>query len=138
MPQRIVVVGGGAAGIGAAGAAILALAPEAQELTVHGDAATARALERAFAEAVRHGLTGVHDAGVSLQQLALRAFSQEGQRQFVNIYRRGAIAEFVAILFIPLVALGFRRLAEGRGLTLAALAYAVPSWRDRSAASAST
>ena len=38
--------------------------------------------------------------------------------------RRGALAETVAIALIPLVAIGLRRVAEGRGLTVAALAYA--------------
>ena len=38
--------------------------------------------------------------------------------------RRGALAETVAIALIPLVAIGLRRVSEGRGLTVAALAYA--------------
>lgn len=38
--------------------------------------------------------------------------------------RRGALAESLAIALIPLVAIGLRRVAEGRGFLLAALAYA--------------
>jgi hypothetical protein len=41
----------------------------------------------------------------------------------LDFYSRGAIAEFIAIAFIPLVALGLRRAAEGR-LILCAIAYA--------------
>ena len=46
-----------------------------------GDAAlTTRALELGMASAVAHGLTGVHDAGVSLQQLdAYRALADAGR-----------------------------------------------------------
>lgn len=40
-----------------------------------------------------------------------------------DFYSRGAIAEFIAIVFIPLVALGLRRAAEGRFI-LCAFAYA--------------
>ncbi|QNP46045.1 hypothetical protein H9L14_01860 [Sphingomonas sediminicola] len=39
--------------------------------------------------------------------------------------RRGALAETVAISLIPLLAIGLRRIAEGRGIVLAALAYGV-------------
>ena len=38
--------------------------------------------------------------------------------------RRGALAETVAIALIPVVAIGLRRVSEGRGVILAALAYA--------------
>ena len=41
-----------------------------------------------------------------------------------DFYGRGALAETCAIAFIPLLALGLRRVAEGRGAALAALAYA--------------
>ena len=41
-----------------------------------------------------------------------------------DFYFRGALAEFCAFAVIPLVALGIRRCAEGRGTTLLALSYA--------------
>lgn len=41
-----------------------------------------------------------------------------------DFYGRGAIAESVAIAFLPLLAIGLRRIAEGRGWSLAAVAYA--------------
>jgi hypothetical protein len=41
----------------------------------------------------------------------------------LDFYSRGAIAEFIAIAFIPLVALGLRRASEGR-LILCTIAYA--------------
>jgi uncharacterized membrane protein len=41
-----------------------------------------------------------------------------------DFYARGALAEFVAIGFIPLVALGMKRIAEGRGYLVLSLGYA--------------
>ena len=41
-----------------------------------------------------------------------------------DFYGRGALAEACAIALIPLLALGLKRVAEGRGIALAALAYA--------------
>lgn len=42
----------------------------------------------------------------------------------LDLYARGALAEFTGIAFIPLVALGLRRIAEGKGVALLALSYA--------------
>ena len=42
----------------------------------------------------------------------------------LDFYGRGALAEFTAILFIPLVALGLRRVSEGRSGALLAISYA--------------
>ena len=42
----------------------------------------------------------------------------------VDFYGRGALAETCAIALLPLLALGLRRVAEGKGMTLAAFAYA--------------
>jgi 6-pyruvoyl-tetrahydropterin synthase related domain len=42
----------------------------------------------------------------------------------VDFYGRGALAEFCAIAFIPLLALGLKRVSEGRGIALLAVAYA--------------
>ena len=42
----------------------------------------------------------------------------------LDFVRRGALAESCAIALIPLVAIGLRRIADGRGATFAALAYA--------------
>src|SRR4030095_1104464 len=41
-----------------------------------------------------------------------------------DFYGRGALAESVAIAFLPLIAIGLRRIAEGKSWTLAAIAYA--------------
>lgn len=41
-----------------------------------------------------------------------------------DLYGRGALAESVAIAFVPLVALGIRRISAGEGPVLLALAYA--------------
>jgi hypothetical protein len=41
-----------------------------------------------------------------------------------DFYGRGALAETCAIALIPLLALGLKRVAEGRGMSLAAIAYA--------------
>lgn len=41
-----------------------------------------------------------------------------------DVYGRGALAEVCAIALIPLVALGMRRIAEGRGMALLVISYA--------------
>ena len=41
-----------------------------------------------------------------------------------DFYYRGALAEYCAFALIPLVTLGIKRCAEGRGITLLALSYA--------------
>lgn len=42
----------------------------------------------------------------------------------LDLYARGALAEFIGIAFIPLIALGMRRISQGAGVGLLALAYA--------------
>lgn len=74
-------------------------------------AVEALALEKATQEAVRHGLTGVHDAGVSLRQLALyRRFADEG-RLPLRVY---AMANGDAEALDALCAMGRYRHPGGR------------------------
>lgn len=47
-----------------------------------------------------------------------------GPYHWFDFYGRGALAESVAIALLPLLAIGLRRIAEGRSWTLAAIAYA--------------
>jgi hypothetical protein len=69
------------------------------------------ALERALAEAVKFGLTGVHDAGVSLRQLALyRRFADSG-RLPIRVY---AMANGDAEALDALCAMGLYRHPGGR------------------------
>lgn len=76
-----------------------------------GDAEYAEALERALATAVRFGLTGVHDAGVSLDQLRLyRQFADSG-RLPLRIY---AMADGDQQALAALCAMGRYRHAGGR------------------------
>jgi len=71
----------------------------------------ALALERALAEAVRYGLTGVHDAGVSLKQLALyRRFADAGRLPL----RIHAMANGDAEALDALCAMGHYRHPSGR------------------------
>ncbi|WP_395793104.1 amidohydrolase [Aquimonas sp.] len=71
----------------------------------------ALALERALAEAVKFGLTGVHDAGVSLRQLALyRRFADSG-RLPIRVY---AMANGDAEALDALCAMGLYRHPGGR------------------------
>jgi hypothetical protein len=42
----------------------------------------------------------------------------------LDFYRRGALAEVVAIAMLPLLALGIRRVSDGRGIVLTAVTYA--------------
>jgi predicted amidohydrolase YtcJ len=75
------------------------------------DEVNALALERALAEAVRFGLTGVHDAGVSLKQLALyRRFADSGRLPL----RIHAMANGDAEALDALCAMGHYRHASGR------------------------
>jgi predicted amidohydrolase YtcJ len=64
-----------------------------------GTAAMELALRRALAESVRHGLTGVHDMGVSLPELALmRRFADAGQLPLrVTAYADGDNAMLTAL-----------------------------------------
>lgn len=69
------------------------------------------ALERALAEALRFGLTGVHDAGVSLRQLALyRRFADSGRLPL----RIHAMANGDAEALDALCAMGHYRHPSGR------------------------
>lgn len=71
----------------------------------------ALALERALAEAVKFGLTGVHDAGVSLKQLALyRRFADSGRLPL----RIHAMANGDAEALDALCAMGHYRHPSGR------------------------
>lgn len=71
----------------------------------------ALALERALAEAARFGLTGVHDAGVSLKQLALyRRFADSGRLPL----RIHAMANGDAEALDALCAMGHYRHSSGR------------------------
>lgn len=71
----------------------------------------ALAFERALAEAVKFGLTGVHDAGVSLRQLALyRRFADSGRLPL----RIHAMANGDADALDALCAMGHYRHASGR------------------------
>jgi predicted amidohydrolase YtcJ len=70
-----------------------------------------RALERALAAAVKHGLTGVHDAGVSLQELArYRRFADAGKLPL----RITAMADGDKEALAALCAMGPYRHAGGR------------------------
>ena len=62
--------------------------------------------------------------GWTARPLAGALFYMAAPYHVVDFYGRGALAEFCAIALIPLVALGLRRVAEGRGMALAAVAYA--------------
>ncbi len=63
------------------------------------EALRAQALERALQAAVRHGLTGVHDMGVSLADLALmRRFADEGRLPLrIRAYADGDSAALAAL-----------------------------------------
>jgi predicted amidohydrolase YtcJ len=75
------------------------------------EALQARALELALAEAAKHGLTGVHDAGVKLEELALyRRFADAG-RLPLRIY---AMADGDNAALAALCAMGPYRHAGGR------------------------
>ena len=75
------------------------------------EALQARALRRALDEAVKHGLTGVHDAGVKLEELALyRRFADAGDLPL----RITAMADGDNAAFAALCAMGPYRHAGGR------------------------
>jgi predicted amidohydrolase YtcJ len=75
------------------------------------DEVDALALERALAESARFGLTGVHDAGVSLKQLALyRRFADSGRLPL----RIHAMANGDAEALDALCAMGHYRHPSGR------------------------
>jgi hypothetical protein len=56
--------------------------------------------------------------------LAASLFFMASPYHLADFYGRGALAETCAIAFIPLLALGLKRVAEGKGPALAAIAYA--------------
>jgi hypothetical protein len=58
------------------------------------------------------------------QPLVAALFYMAAPYHLADFYGRGALAETAAIALIPLVALGMRKAAEGRGMTTLALAYA--------------
>jgi len=56
--------------------------------------------------------------------LAASFFFMAAPYHLADFYGRGALAETFGIAFIPLLALGLKRVAEGKGPALAAIAYA--------------
>jgi len=96
-----------------------------------GAALAEEALERALDEAVRHGLTGVHDAGVSLEQLALyRRFADAGRLPL----RITAMADGDAAALTALCAMGTYRHPSGRLLMRSVKLYADGALGSRGAA----
>ncbi|MBV9884514.1 MAG: integral membrane-like protein, partial [Sphingomonadaceae bacterium] len=55
--------------------------------------------------------------------LAASLFFMAAPYHLADVYGRGALAEACAIAFLPLLALGLKRVAEGKGPALAAFAY---------------
>jgi hypothetical protein len=55
--------------------------------------------------------------------LAASLFFMAAPYHLADVYGRGALAEACAIAFIPLLALGLKRVSEGKGAALAAIAY---------------
>jgi hypothetical protein len=62
--------------------------------------------------------------GWTAHPLAASLFFMAAPYHLADFYGRGALAETCAITLIPLLALGLRRVAEGKGPALAAIAYA--------------
>jgi len=62
--------------------------------------------------------------GWTTHPLLASLFYMAAPYHLFDFYRRGALAEMLAIAFIPLVALGMKRVSEGKGATLAALSFA--------------
>jgi len=62
--------------------------------------------------------------GWTAHPLAASLFFMAAPYHLADFYGRGALAETCAIAFIPLLALGLKRVAEGKGPALAAIAYA--------------
>ena len=60
----------------------------------------------------------------SSQPLLGALFFTVAPYHWFDFYGRGALAESIAIAFLPMLAIGLRRVAEGRGWQLLALAYA--------------
>lgn len=82
-----------------------------EAIPVPSDEVDALALERALAEATRFGLTGVHDAGVSLKQLTLyRRFADSGRLPL----RIHAMADGDAAALDALCAMGHYNHPSGR------------------------
>jgi hypothetical protein len=62
--------------------------------------------------------------GWTSHPLAAALFFMAAPYHLADFYGRGALAESCAIAFIPLLALGMKRAAEGKGPALAAISYA--------------
>jgi hypothetical protein len=56
--------------------------------------------------------------------LGAALFYMAAPYHLADFYARGALAETCAIALVPLLALGLKRVAEGKGMALAAIAYA--------------
>jgi hypothetical protein len=63
-------------------------------------------------------------SGWTSHPLAAALFFMAAPYHVADVYGRGALAEACAIAFIPLLALGLKRVSEGRGPVLLAIAYA--------------
>jgi len=62
--------------------------------------------------------------GWTSHPVAAALFFTAAPYHLADFYGRGALAEACGIALIPLLALGLKRVAEGKGLALAAIAYA--------------
>jgi hypothetical protein len=62
--------------------------------------------------------------GWTTHPLLASLFYMAAPYHLFDFYRRGALAEMLAIAFIPLVALGLKRVSEGKGGVLAAFSFA--------------
>lgn len=62
--------------------------------------------------------------GWTVHPLLASLFYMAAPYHLFDFYRRGALAEMMAIAFIPLLALGMKRASEGKGGTLAAVGFA--------------
>ena len=108
-----------------------AMALVEQAVPAPGAALHAEALERALAEAVRHGLTGVHDAGVSLEQLALYRRLADAGRLPLRVY---AMADGDAAALTALCAMGLYQHPSGRLAMRSVKLYADGALGSRGAA----
>ena len=62
--------------------------------------------------------------GWTVHPLLASLFYMAAPYHIFDFYRRGALAEMMAIAFIPLVALGLKRVSDGRSGTIAAISFA--------------
>ena len=95
------------------------------------EATTTLALQRAMAEAVKYGLTGVHDAGVSLEQLALYRQLADAGKLPLRVY---AMADGDAEALTALCAMGAYAHPGGRLAMRAVKLYADGALGSRGAA----